>query len=175
MKNLIFIFLLLGTGVSAQESPTIKELLNHVVGGTWSSTNSTNEGKPEDYKLFFMSFKNWADDSSVTGSIFGVQNNGDTIQLIEVWNFIDRSKGNLFYVQRTTWGWYGTGTISRYEEKHLDIQFKITTPEGQQFYTRDLHYIDSKHKMRAITFHKATEDEEWKEASRSEWTRIIKQ
>lgn len=154
------------------QKPTLKALLNHVVGGIWTSANQNNEGKPEDYKTFFMSFKNWADDSSVTGSIYGIKNNGDTTQLIEIWNFIDKTNDNLFYVQRTTWGWYGTGTISRYQDSHLDIQFKIHTDQGQEFFTRDLHFIESNDKMRAITYHKAREEDEWKEASRSEWVRV---
>lgn len=163
--------LLVVFGCHAQSEPTLKELLNHVVGGTWVSTNINNEGKPDDFKTFLLSFENWADDSSVTGSIFGIRNNGDTTQLIEVWNFIDQANNNLFYVQRTTWGWYATGTINRHESKHLDIRFKTITPEGQQFYTRDLHYIDSENEMRAVTYHKTNEEDEWKEASRSEWKR----
>lgn len=172
MKKIIFLlFLLAGLKTSAQDSVSLKTLINHVVGGTWISTNANNEGKPEDYKTFYMYFENWSDNSSVTGSIFGIRNNGDTTQLIEIWNFIDEANDNIFFVQRTTWGWHGTGTITPHKGKNLDIQFKMNTPEGQQFYTRDIHMLDGKNQIQAITYHKAREDDEWKEASRSSWTR----
>jgi len=174
-KAVLFIALnIIGSVCLAQnpEQTSLKALLNHVVGGTWVSTNNNNEGKPEDYKTFFMRFNNWSDDASVTGSIFGVKNNGDTTQLIEIWNFIDQSNNTIFYVQRTTWGWHATGRISRFEQKHIDIQFKTRTEQGKEFYTRDLHYIESKNKMRAISYHKAKAEDEWKEANRSEWTRL---
>ncbi|MEQ8927985.1 MAG: hypothetical protein RLO81_19365 [Fulvivirga sp.] len=154
------------------KQPSLKELLNHVVGGTWVSTNKENEGKPEDYKTFYMNFKNWADDNSVTGSIYGIMNNGDTTQLIEIWNFIDKSKNNLFYVNRTTGGWIGTGTITPYEGKHLNIQFKTRTDQGQEFYTRDLHYIEGPNKLKAVSQHKAKEEDNWGVEKISVWERI---
>lgn len=154
-------------------NPTLIDLLNHVVGGKWVSTNMNNDGEPESYGSYMMSFENWSDDKeSVIGTIYGIKNNGDTTQLIEVWNFIDKSTNSLFYVQKTTWGWYSTGSITRFEEKHLDIQFKTITEEGQSFYTRDLHYIQGEDKMKAVTFHRSEDQEEWKEAGTSIWSRI---
>ncbi|MEQ9304113.1 MAG: hypothetical protein RJQ14_09380 [Marinoscillum sp.] len=178
MRNLIVticLYFLISLHSQAQEShpKTQKELLNHVVGGTWISTNEQNEGKPEDYKSFYMSFENWSDDASVTGSISGIKNRGDTVQLIEIWNFLNEAEDNIFYVHRTTWGWYSLGAIKPYLSKHLDIQFKTRTPDGQEFYTRDLHYLDTKDSMSVITYHRLTQDDEWEEVSTSTWTRKL--
>ncbi|MEQ6166016.1 hypothetical protein AAOE16_02385 [Ekhidna sp. MALMAid0563] len=171
MKRTLTFLLLLVAIVSKGQDRSLKELINYVVGGTWTSINEDNDGEPEGYKSYYMNFSTWSDDESVTGTIYGVKNNGDTIQLIEVWNFIDKANQSIFYVHRTTWGSYATGTIQKYEGKHIDIQFKSTTPEGQQYFTRDLHYIEERNRMRAVTYHKSKEGEEWKEANRSEWTR----
>lgn len=172
MKRTLIIALFLGgLACKAQETKSLEELINYVVGGTWTSTNEDNDGKPESFKSFYMNFSTWSDEASVIGTISGVKNNGDSSQLIEIWNFIDQANQSVFYVHRTTWGAYATGIIQPFENEHIDIQFKSTTPQGQQYYTRDLHYIEGRNRMRAVTYHKMKEGEEWKEATRSEWIR----
>ncbi|HNP17535.1 MAG TPA: hypothetical protein PKL31_03785 [Fulvivirga sp.] len=150
----------------------LHELLNHVVGGTWISQNQQNPGNPDDFKLFYMRFTNWGDKESVQGNIYGVKNNGDSVLLIQIWNFINKAEKNIYLVQRTTWGEMSTGSITAYGENDLDIQFKSITSQGQQYYTRDLHYLDGNDKMRAETFQKSKEADEWKKTGESDWERI---
>ena len=154
---------------NAQDTPTLKQLLNKVVGGVWVSTNEKNTKSPEDFETFFMSFRNWADSESVTGNIYGITNAGDTSQLMEVWNFVDLANNNIFLVQRNAWGGKSIGFITPLEGQHLDIQFKTTVPDGRSYFTRDIHYFQGEGKMKAVTYHKAKEEDAWEEAGHSEW------
>lgn len=177
MKELIITSVLLLSsiaGFAQNNKPDLKKLLNHVVGGAWVSENKDNGGNPDEYKTFFMIFRNWADDNSVTGDMYGISNAGDTTQLAEIWNFIDKPNNNIFFLQRTTWGWVGTGKIVPYEEEHLDIQFKTRTDQGQEFYTRDIHFIEGPDKLKAVSQHKARESDDWGEETVSVWIRINK-
>lgn len=155
----------------AQETPVPKDLLNKVVGGVWVSANEKNSNSPEDFKIFFMSFDNWADNESATGNIYGITNTGDTTQLMQVWNFVDKANKNIFLVQRDAWGGKSIGRITPYEGKHLDIQFKTTIADGRSYYTRDIHYFDGDNKMKAVTYQKAKKEDKWEEASTSIWIR----
>ena len=173
MKILILslLVLLLTKQTIAQESTSPKELLNKVVGGVWVSSNGNNSNSAEDFKTFFMSFENWGDKESASGNIFGITNADDTTQLMQVWNFVDKANSNVFLVQRDAWGGKSIGSITPYEHKHLDIQFKTTLADGRSYYTRDIHYFEHDNQMKAVTYHKAKEKDEWEEASTSMWIR----
>lgn len=176
----IIFFILLSIGIltkghAFQEgNKSNKELINFMVGGTWVSENEKNSGTPEDFESFYMNFENWHDENSVRGSIYGVKNNGETVGLIEVWNFIDPSNKSIRLIQRTIWQEHSEGTIHPYNKNGLDITFKSTTSDGQVYYTRDIHHRESLNKLRAESFHRTTENEEWKKANESVWTRVKK-
>lgn len=171
MRNLILTFCLM-IAFNVQSQTGMVSLLNFPVGGTWVSENVQNDGEANSFSTFFMKFKTWSSESSVVGNIYGVRNNEDTVQLLEVWNFLDKVNKNAFLVQRTTWGEKSIGTVAIYEEKHLDIQFKSTTSSGEEYYTRDIHYIISDNEMKAVTYQKRNESDEWAFASESIWKRI---
>ncbi|MEQ9591466.1 MAG: hypothetical protein RLN86_02655 [Cyclobacteriaceae bacterium] len=170
--NLLTSFMLVvATSAIAQEFPSPERLLNKVVGGVWVSTNEKNANGPEDFKTFFMSFDSWGDRESATGNIFGITNAGDTTQLMEVWNFVDKANKNVFLVQRDAWGGKSIGAITPHEGQHLDIQFKTTLADGRSYYTRDIHYFEDENKIKAVTYHKSKEVDEWKESGTSLWIR----
>lgn len=171
MKKLIALPLLLCACISIAQEKSLEELLNYTVGGVWISTNENNDLQPESYASFFMEFKNWSSNQSVTADIFGVKNNGDTSQLIEIWNYINPSENNIFLVQRTAWGAHCTGTITPYEGKHLDIVFKTTNSDGSFYWTRDIHYAISENEIRAETYFRLTEEEQWEKSNESLWKR----
>lgn len=156
-----------------QDNRHLKELMNSMVGGTWESTNDENTGKPEEFKSYFMEFKNWHDGNSVRGSIYGIKNNSDTTSLIEVWNFIDKANKNIRLIQRTTWQEHSEGTITPYQGKHLDIRFTSTTADGQTYFTRDIHFVESPNRLRAVSYHRRTEVEKWQKAGESVWIRTV--
>ncbi|MEQ9426548.1 MAG: hypothetical protein RJQ09_19150 [Cyclobacteriaceae bacterium] len=156
--------------LSAQKNSLI-ELLNHPVGGVWSSPNEQNNGAPDNFNIFLMTFENWSSEESVIGNIYGVRNNGDTTQLMEVWNYINPSENNIFLVQRTAWGEHSTGKIEIFESQHLDITFMSTTSAGVTYLTRDIHYILSENEMRSESFQKMKEEEEWRSVGVSIWKR----
>ncbi|MEQ8362401.1 MAG: hypothetical protein RIF39_08435 [Cyclobacteriaceae bacterium] len=167
----VLILLLAGSAMAQSNSKSLEEHLNFVVGGVWASQNKNNDGKPESFNSFHMNFENWSSKSSVRGEIFGVTNNGDTVALIQIWNYINPSQNNIFLTQRTSWGETGIGTIVPYKEKHLDIQFKSVTSEGQEYFTRDIHYVLSKNEMRAETYQKSKVTDEWQKTGESIWVR----
>ncbi|MBO6525255.1 MAG: hypothetical protein JJ971_15610 [Balneolaceae bacterium] len=149
----------------------LREMINFMVGGTWESENVNNSDNPEDFKSFYMNFENWHDQNSVRGSIYGIKNNGDTLGLMEVWNFVDVPNKNIRLLQRTIWQEHSEGTIFPYEGKHLDIRFKSTMADGQTYFTKDIHFKESPDKLRAETYHRRTEKDDWQKASESLWIR----
>jgi hypothetical protein len=171
MKKFLTITCLLFVIQASSQDRTLEELLNFTVGGVWTSENGENDQQPESFSSFFMEFKNWSSTTSVTADIFGVKNNGDTLQLMEVWNYINPSEQNIFLVQKTAWGSHSVGTIIPFEGKHIDIVFKTTNPDGTSYWTRDIHYLLSENEMKAETYHRSNESEEWKKANESYWIR----
>lgn len=170
---LIMAILFINPGIIGFQSDlsSEKEMINFMVGGTWVSENPNNTGEPEGYRSFFMKFENWHDQNSILGSIYGIKNNSDTTGLMEVWNFVDPTMDGIRLIQRTAWSEFSEGAITLYKGEHLDIRFKSTTADGQVYYTRDIHYKESKDKLRAETFHRRSEDEEWQKAGESVWIR----
>ncbi|MEP1097396.1 MAG: hypothetical protein ABJG78_19925 [Cyclobacteriaceae bacterium] len=169
-RHLLILLLAFATNLSAQDR-SLEDLLNFTVGGVWTSENKSNDSEPDSFSSFFMEFKNWSSKSSVTANIFGVKNNGDTSQLMEVWNYLNPSDSNIFFVQRTAWGAHCTGTVTAFEGQHIEIIFKTVNPDGSSYDTRDIHYILSKNAMRAETFHRLNESKEWEKAGESFWKR----
>lgn len=84
MKILWFILMLFTVSIVHSQEKSLTELLNFPIGGTWVSENNQNDNLPESFATFYMKFQNWSSKESVTGSIFGIRNDGDTLQLIEV-------------------------------------------------------------------------------------------
>ncbi|MEP5612244.1 MAG: hypothetical protein ABJP45_08340 [Cyclobacteriaceae bacterium] len=171
MKIFISVFLLFSLIRTEAQDRSLEEILNFPVGGIWTSTNENNDNDPQSFSSFFMKFENWSSKASVTASIFGVKNSGDTSQLMEVWNYLNPSENNVFLVQHTAWGAHCTGTLNVFEGKHMDIFFKTVNPDGGSYDTRDIHYILSENEMKAETFHRLDETQEWKKASESFWKR----
>lgn len=171
MKNLIFIISLIAA-LNGHSQTSLKTLLNFPVGGTWISQNANNDDKPESFSLFYMQFKPWSSESSVLGSIYGIRNSGDTLHLIEVWNFMEAAGKSAFFVQRTTWGEKSVGSVTLYKDEHLDIQFESTTSSGEVYFTRDIHYVISENEMKAMTYQKRSKDDEWVLSGESTWKRI---
>ncbi|WP_139135337.1 hypothetical protein [Roseivirga sp. 4D4] len=159
-------------GLAQDQENNLVHLLNHTVGGKWISTNEKNSGKPEDFRSFMMEFAQMADEQSVWGDIIGIKNNGDTLHLMEVWNFINPAKKEILLVQRTSWGETSIGNIVPYEGKHLDIQFKSTTAQGQEYFVRDIHYVIGEDEMKAETFQKMALNDKWVATGTSTWKRI---
>jgi len=159
-------------GHAQEREPNLVRMLNHTVGGKWVSVNEKNSGKPDDFKRFYMEFRQMANEQSVWGNIMGLKNSGDTLQLMEVWNFINPAKKDILLVQRTSWGETSIGNIVPYKGQHLDIQFKSTTAEGQEYYVRDIHYVIGDDKMKAETFQKAALSDDWMPTGTSLWKRI---
>lgn len=157
---------------SMAQNMSLTNMLNHPVGGIWVSNNKDNSGQEDDFKTFFMSFSNGINIESVWGEIQGVKNNGDTIRLIEIWTFVNPSESNITLIQKTAWGEICHGTIEPYQHKHLDIQFKSVTPDGIEYYTRDIHYLEGQDIMTAFTYQKSNESDDWKEQGTSKWKRL---
>ncbi|MEP1033758.1 hypothetical protein [Ekhidna sp.] len=170
MRNIIIIIWLMNALI-VQSQTDMVTLLNFPVGGTWLSENIQNDGKPNSFAAFSMQFKTWSSESSVLGNIYGIKNNGDTIQLMEVWNFIEPDGKSAFLVQRASWGGRSVGSVVPYEGTHLDIQFKSTSDIGDEYFTRDIHYVISKNEMKSVSYHKRNEDNEWQLAGESIWKR----
>ncbi|WP_436517477.1 hypothetical protein [Ekhidna sp. To15] len=169
-KSIITLLVIVALNTHAQTD--MKTLLNFPVGGTWTSENIKNDKKPNSFRAFYMQFETWSSPSSVLGSIYGVRNNGDTIQLMEVWNFLEPDEESAFLIQRTTWGDKSIGNVKRYEGEHLDITFKTTSSSGGVHFTRDIHFIVSKNEMKAKTYHKTSESDDWQFEGESTWKRI---
>ena len=157
---------------SLAQKSILMELLSHPVGGTWVSTNTHNKGNPEDFSSFYMNFGFGMTKESVWGRISGVRNSGDTVKLIELWNFMNEPEKNILLVQRTTWGEVSIGSIVPYENDHLDIQFKSATASGQEYYVRDIHYLIGADSMQSVSYQKRLESDEWQKTRISEWKRI---
>ncbi len=173
-RLLVLLFFVSSMSFASAQEQTLEELLNYPVGGIWTSLNDQNDHRPEGFKQFFMDFHNGLNLESVYGLIGGVRNNGDTVLLTEIWNFVNPADSNIFFVQRASWGETSVGTIKPHEGKHLDIQFRSTMADGRTYYTKDIHYIDGPNTMRAVTFQKMKEEEDWREVHRSLWTRTEK-
>ncbi len=171
-KSIISLFILISFNSNAQTD--MVTLLNFPVGGTWTSKNVKNDGKPNSFESFFMQFQSWSSKSSVVGNIYGIRNNGDTTQLMEVWNFMEGDGKSAYLVQRTTWGDKGIGNVKPYDGEHLDITFMTTTASGSTHFTRDIHYIISENEMKAVTYHKEAKNDEWELAGESIWRRTNK-
>ncbi len=155
-----------------QKEISIEELLNHTVGGVWVSSNEKNDtSNPNDFKSFRMKFENWGGRKSVKGDIYGITNGGDTTSIMQVWNFLDEYKKNITLIQRTSWGEQSMGEINVFEKEHFDITFKATTAQGQEYYIRDIHYIIGNDEMKAETYQKMKEEDEWMKVSESVWNR----
>ncbi|WP_370089576.1 hypothetical protein [Ekhidna sp.] len=87
MKVLWFTLAFFTTHIIYAQEKSLTELLNFPIGGIWVSEKKQNDNQPESFSSFYMKFQNWSSEKSVTGDIYGVRNNGDTLQLIEVWNY----------------------------------------------------------------------------------------
>ena len=170
--GILFYFALLISNYAFCQDASLERLIAYPVGGTWVSDNKNNGGKLEDFQSFYMRFNYGMDTQSVWGLIHGVKNNGYTLKLIEIWNFIHQGKQNIQLIQRTSWGEVAFGTIVPFERKHLDIQFKSTAANGNAYFTRDIHYLDGPDFMKSISYQKLTEADEWKESNTSIWRRI---
>lgn len=171
MRKTWIIASFLSVGLLSAQEKSLEELLNYTVGGVWISENQANDHKPESFESFFMEFQNWSSRSSVTADIYGIKNNGDTLQLMEVWNYIIPSQKDAILVQRTAWGAHSTGTVALFESQHLNITFRTTNPDGSTYWTRDIHFIISKNEMKAETYYRTNQKEEWEKTNESYWTR----